>query len=114
MKTLKDFKWFETEVTGTFHDGFEFELYERCDCDEVANLRDLFNSPEIHGKRLILLDDLRQSAIEWIKELLKRNITVILPGSYLYAFKPELKEEYNLAAIQMIHCLFNITEADLK
>jgi len=68
-----------------------------------------YNKAELVDK-----EELKQSAIEWIKELRKRNITEILPSSYLYAFKPELKEEYTLAVLQFIRFVYNITEADLN
>ena len=110
LKTLKDLKWFEPTISGEFPD-FEFYLEERCGCDEpIGEKSDIFNSPEINGKKLVVIDDLRQAGIEhykfnqWLIDENKRNST---GQGYTNRIKLEGQQE-------LIQTFFNLTKEDLK
>jgi len=113
LNTLKDLNWFEADIEGEFPD-FEIDLVEKCGCDEPkGEQRDIFNSPQIDGKKLILRDDLKQEAIKWIKELEKQEEEDKTGNPFMaYIGLEDAASCENL--VNWIKHFFNLNDGDLK
>jgi len=116
MKTLNDLKWFKPEITGEWPD-FEISMYERCGCDKNGLNTDVFNSPEITNKKMVLVDDLRQEAIKWINAFKECELStggLCKPNMKCIGFYDNSDYHEHGAVIDFLKHFFNITEDDLK